>query len=157
MGDRGRSTCQRLNRDGTLSQPVTWSLETQAVDWLQRITSSVECQVVDCIVMHPRETCPWLQAVDCRTRLLATKNHKEHKSKILSCELCAFWWLDSIGESWIALSCIHAELAHDCRRSIALLQWCLTGFVILTLETLTQNKRNDGMHTKQPIARFLLV
>ncbi len=30
----------------------------------------------------------------------------------------------------------------DCRRSIALSQWCLTGFLILTLETLSQNKRN---------------
>ena len=63
----------------------------------------------------------------------------------------------SNAKSWIALTCIHAKLAHDCRRLIALLQWCLTGFVILTLETLTQNKRNNVVHTKQPIARFLLV
>ncbi len=121
LGDVCRSTCQRVNRDGTLSQLGSWSLETQAVD--------------------------------CRTRLLATKNHKQHKNKILSCELCAFLWLDKILESWIALSCIHAKLAHDCRRSIALLQLCLTGFVILTLQTLTQNKRNNGMHTKGSITQ----
>jgi hypothetical protein len=63
----------------------------------------------------------------------------------------------SNSESWIALSCIDAKLAYDCRRLIALVQWLLTGFVILTLETLTQNKRNKVVHTKQPIARFLLV
>ena len=40
------------------SATCTWSLETQAVDWGLRITSRVEWQVVDCIIMYPRKTGP---------------------------------------------------------------------------------------------------
>ena len=58
----------------------------------------------------------------------------------------------SSGKSWIALSCIHSKLAHDCRRSIGLLQWCPTGFVILTFKTLTR-KQAELRHAHQGLDR----
>ncbi len=62
-----------------------------------------------------------------------------------------------MAKSWIALSCIHATLAHDCRRSTALLQWLLTGFVILTLETLDSKQAEQWWCTRSsPSSVFYL-
>ena len=64
LGDARRSACQcrfrsqRRCPDRKHVRNLYMVVRDAAVDWGQRITSRVEWQVVDCIIMHPRKTGP---------------------------------------------------------------------------------------------------